>query len=42
MKNAIPLNLDKSVYGVVNKAKITENFAIIPNNLLGIDLFIKY
>ena len=36
--NCIPLNLDKSVNGIVNKAKIAENIAITPNNLLGIDL----
>jgi hypothetical protein len=36
--NCIPLSLDKSVKGIINKAKIAENIAITPNNLLGIDL----
>jgi hypothetical protein len=36
--NCIPLNLDRSVNGIVNRARIAENIAITPNNLLGIDL----
>lgn len=36
--NCIPLKLDKSVKGNINNAKIAENIAITPNNLLGIDL----
>ena len=36
--NCIPLSLDKSEKGMINNAKIAENIAITPNNLLGIDL----
>ena len=36
--NCTPLNLDRSVIGITNKAKIAANIAITPNNLLGIDL----
>ena len=36
--NCIPLTLDKSVKGIISKAKIAENIAITPNSLLGIDL----
>lgn len=38
--NWIPLILDRSTRGIVNKIKIAENIAITPNNLLGIDLSI--
>ncbi len=36
--NCIPLNLDRSVNGMVSKANIAENIAITPRSLLGIDL----
>jgi hypothetical protein len=36
--NCNPLNLDKSVNGIVNRASIAASIAITPNNLLGIDL----
>ena len=36
--NCIPLSFDKSAKGITNNAKIAENIAITPNNLLGIDL----
>jgi hypothetical protein len=38
--NCIPLDLDRSVNGIVNNIKIAENIAITPNSLLGIDLSI--
>jgi hypothetical protein len=36
--NCIPLILHKSTKGKANKARIAENMAITPINLLGIDL----
>jgi hypothetical protein len=36
--NCIPLNLFKSVKGIINNINIAENIAITPNSLLGIDL----
>jgi len=36
--NCIPLSLERSEKGISNRAKIAENIAITPNNLLGIDL----
>ena len=36
--NCIPLDLLTSVTGKSNSAKMAENIAITPNNLLGIDL----
>jgi hypothetical protein len=38
--NCVPLDLDISTKGIINKINMAENIAITPNNLLGIDLSI--
>ena len=38
--NCIPLDLDRSANGILNRINIAENIAITPSNLLGIDLSI--